>query len=130
MDVAIERPLVPAVASALALEAVAAAAVAASALPAGGFGERLGLISGFTHLVNAFTTPFRAINDRTRNSRRNDPHHTFDHTDFPWRRRHDNTPRQHPCTRLIVADQVNATFARILGFSPPTGRETATGSKT
>jgi len=74
------------------------------------------MISGFTHPINEFATPYRVINYHTCNGCWNDPKHRFDHHDFLWCPRHANTPRQFECTRLITADQVKATIRRIPGF--------------
>ncbi|WP_316207241.1 autotransporter strand-loop-strand O-heptosyltransferase [Bradyrhizobium sp. SZCCHNR3118] len=74
------------------------------------------MISGFTHPVNEFATPYRVINYHACNSCWNDVRHRFDHGDFLWCPRHRDTPRQFECTRLINADQVKAALARIPGF--------------
>ena len=78
------------------------------------------MISGFTHPLNEFATPYRVINYHTCNSCWNDPRHRFDHHDFLWCPRHKDTPRQFECTRLITADQVKATLQRIPGFRAET----------
>jgi autotransporter strand-loop-strand O-heptosyltransferase len=75
------------------------------------------MISGFTHPVNEFMTPYRVINYHTCNSCWNDPKVRFDHKDFLWCPRHAGTPRQFECTRLITIDQVKATIARIPAFA-------------
>jgi len=74
------------------------------------------LISGFTHPTNEFTTPYRVINWHACNSCWNDPRHRFDHKDFLWCPRHQNTSRQFECTRLITATQVKQIIATIPGF--------------
>ncbi len=74
------------------------------------------MISGFTHPLNEFETPYRVINYHTCNSCWNDPHVRFDHKDFLWCPRHKDTPRQFECTRLITADQVKATIRTIPQF--------------
>lgn len=74
------------------------------------------MISGFTHPLNEFATPYRVINYHACNSCWNDPRHRFDHHDFLWCPRHANTPRQFECTRLITADQVKQAISRIPGF--------------
>lgn len=74
------------------------------------------LISGFTHPLNEFATPYRVINYHTCNSCWNDPHHRFDHKDFLWCPRHKDTPRQFECSRLITTDQVKAVIQSIPGF--------------
>jgi autotransporter strand-loop-strand O-heptosyltransferase len=74
------------------------------------------MISGFTHPINEFATPYRVINYHACNSCWNDARVRFDHRDFLWCPRHANTPRQFECTRLITADQVKDTIRRIPGF--------------
>jgi autotransporter strand-loop-strand O-heptosyltransferase len=74
------------------------------------------LISGFTHPINEFTTPFRVINWHACNGCWNDPRVRFDHKDFLWCPRHAGTPRQFECTRLITAAQVTQAIHRIPGF--------------
>jgi autotransporter strand-loop-strand O-heptosyltransferase len=85
------------------------------------------LISGFTHPTNEFTTPYRVINYHTCNSCWNDPRVRFDHKDFLWCPRHAGTLRQFECTRLITAEQVKGTIARVPGLLPsdPTSAEAA-----
>jgi autotransporter strand-loop-strand O-heptosyltransferase len=74
------------------------------------------MISGFTHPLNEFTTPYRVINYHACNSCWNDVRHRFDHKDFLWCPRHANTPRQFECTRLITSAQVIATLEQIPGL--------------
>jgi autotransporter strand-loop-strand O-heptosyltransferase len=74
------------------------------------------MISGFTHPVNEFDTPYRVINYHTCNSCWNDVRVQFDHHDFLWCPRHAGTPRQFECTRLITAEQVKNTIRRIPVF--------------
>ena len=74
------------------------------------------MIAGFTHPLNEFATPYRVVNYHTCNSCWNDPALRFDHKDFLWCPRHKDTARQFECTRLITADHVKATIARIPGF--------------
>lgn len=71
------------------------------------------LISGFTHPINEFQTPYRVINYHACNSCWNDVRVRFDHKDFLWCPRHANTPRQLECTRLITADAVKDAIRRI-----------------
>jgi autotransporter strand-loop-strand O-heptosyltransferase len=75
------------------------------------------LISGFTHPTNEFFTPYRVINWHACNSCWNDPAVRFDHKDFMWCPRHAGSVRQFECTRLITAQQVTSTIARIPGFA-------------
>ena len=74
------------------------------------------MISGFTHPLNEFATPYRVINYHACNSCWNDPRVRFDHTDFLWCPRHKDTPRQFECTRLITAEQVKTAVKRVPGF--------------
>lgn len=74
------------------------------------------MISGFTHPTNEFATPYRVINWHACNSCWNDPRHRFDHRDFLWCPRHQNTPRHFECTRLITAAQVKQVIQSIPGF--------------
>ena len=74
------------------------------------------MISGVTHPLNEFATPYRVINYHACNSCWNDPLVGFDRTDFLSCPRHKNTPRQFECTRLITAEQVKQTIRRIPGF--------------
>jgi autotransporter strand-loop-strand O-heptosyltransferase len=75
------------------------------------------MISGFTHPINEFVTPYRIINYHACNSCWNDMSIRFDHKDFLWCPRHANTPRQFECTRLIAATHVKDTIRRIPGFA-------------
>ncbi|HVY17993.1 MAG TPA: autotransporter strand-loop-strand O-heptosyltransferase [Rhodopila sp.] len=75
------------------------------------------MISGFTHPMNEFTTPFRVINWHACNSCWNDPSLRFDHKDFLWCPRHAGTSRQFECTRLITSEQVIQTIRRIPGVT-------------
>jgi autotransporter strand-loop-strand O-heptosyltransferase len=75
------------------------------------------MISGFTHPLNEFETPYRIINYHACNSCWNDPHVRFDHKDFLWCPRHKDTPRQFECTRLITVDQVKAAIRKIPQFA-------------
>ncbi|MEF9995122.1 MAG: autotransporter strand-loop-strand O-heptosyltransferase [Burkholderiaceae bacterium] len=86
-------------------------------------GTPVSLISGFTHPINEFFTPYRIFNHHTCNSCWNDPRHQFDHADFFWCPRHQGTPRQFECTRLITPQQVTA----ILGRIPPRSHTAAEG---
>jgi autotransporter strand-loop-strand O-heptosyltransferase len=74
------------------------------------------LISGFTHPTNEFATPYRVINWHACNSCGNDPKLRFDHKDFLWCPRHQNTPRHFECTRLITPEHVVQTIRRVPGF--------------
>ena len=86
-------------------------------------GARVVMISGFSHPLTEFDTPYRVINYHTCNSCWSDPLHRFDHKDFLWCPRHKNTPRQFECTRLITAEQVKAVIKTIPGFAAAARRE-------
>jgi autotransporter strand-loop-strand O-heptosyltransferase len=75
------------------------------------------MISGFSHPVTEFETPYRVINYHACNSCWNDMRRRFDHYDFMWCPRHKDTPRQFECTRLITAAQVIATLNRVPGIA-------------
>jgi autotransporter strand-loop-strand O-heptosyltransferase len=75
------------------------------------------MISGFTHPVNEFSTPYRVVNYHACNSCWNDVRHRFDHKDFLYGPRHADTPRQFECTRLIAADQVIGVLRTVPGVS-------------
>lgn len=90
-----------------------------------GAGTPVVMISGFTHPLNEFTTPYRVVNYHTCNGCWNDPHLRFDHKDFLWCPRQKDTPRQFECTRLITVDHVKATIERIPGFGEHKARAEA-----
>ncbi len=77
------------------------------------------LISGFTHPINEFSTPYRVINWHTCNSCWNDPALRFKHDDFMWCPRHENTARHFECTRLITGAHVNGHIDRALKRAAP-----------
>lgn len=74
------------------------------------------MISGFTHPQNEFSTPYRIINYHTCNSCWSDPLVSFNRHDFFSCPRHNGTPRQFECTRLITAEQVESVIRRIPSF--------------
>lgn len=78
------------------------------------------MISGFTHPLNEFDTPYRVFNVHTCNSCWNDPAIRFDHKDFLWCPRHKDTPRQFECTRLITVEHVKNTIRKIPAFAQRT----------
>src|SRR5262249_46719722 len=77
------------------------------------------LISGFTHPINEFATPYRVINYNVCNSCWNDMRERFNNHDFLWCPRHAGTQRQFECTRFITAEAVKAVVHRIPGFGQP-----------
>lgn len=90
-----------------------------------GAGTPVVMISGFTHPLNEFATPYRVVNYHACNGCWNDPHLRFDHKDFLWCPRQKDTPRQFECTRLITVDHVKATIERIPGFGEHKARAQA-----
>jgi autotransporter strand-loop-strand O-heptosyltransferase len=84
------------------------------------------MISGFTHPINEFVTPYRIINYHVCNSCWNDPQLVFDGGDFMRCPRHKDTPRQFECTRLITPDHVKSVLRRIpcFGEFPKAGAKT------
>jgi len=74
------------------------------------------MISGFTHPLNEFESPYRVINFHTCNSCWNDMRVEFDHFDFLWCPRHKGTDRHFECTRLISSEQVINTVKKIPAF--------------
>jgi autotransporter strand-loop-strand O-heptosyltransferase len=74
------------------------------------------MISGFTHPINEFPTPYRVINYHVCNSCWNDPLLDMEQGDFLRCPRHKGTPRQFECTAAITPGQVKATLRRIPGF--------------
>jgi autotransporter strand-loop-strand O-heptosyltransferase len=73
------------------------------------------MISGFTHPVNEFATPWRVINWNACNSCWHDPAFRFDPA-FLYCPRHAGSERAFECTGLITADQVIDAIARVPGF--------------
>jgi autotransporter strand-loop-strand O-heptosyltransferase len=78
------------------------------------------MISGVTHPWTEFATPFRVINYHVCNSCWNDPLVRYMRDDFLTCPRHQDTPRQFECTRLITAEQVKAIIRTIPGFGTST----------
>ncbi len=86
-----------------------------------GAGTPVVMISGFTHPSNEFATPHRVINWHACNSCWNDPSVRFKHDDFMWCPRHENTPRQFECSRLITATHVISHLDKALASGRPSG---------
>ena len=86
------------------------------------------MISGFSHPLTEFYTPYRVINYHACNSCWNDPLAGFDRGDFFSCPRHKGTSRQFECTRLITAEQVKQTIKRIPRFGIA-GRKSASGQR-
>lgn len=84
-------------------------------------GKPVVMISGFTHPMNEFETPWRVINFHACNSCWNDTSVEFDHRDFAWCPRHAGTDRQFECSRLITPQHVIRTVDKLIakhGFEP------------
>lgn len=80
------------------------------------------MISGFTHPSNEFHTPYRVFNPHVCNSCWHDIRTPFEHGNFVFCPRHQDTPRQFECTRLIMPEHVIAyceTLHRQLTASEP-----------
>jgi autotransporter strand-loop-strand O-heptosyltransferase len=75
------------------------------------------MVSGFSHPITEFQTPYRVINYHACNSCWDDPKHRFDHKDFLWCPRHKDTPRQFECTRLITVDHVKTVIQSVPAFA-------------
>jgi len=74
------------------------------------------MISGFTHPITEFATPYRIINYHACNSCWNDVQAHYDRHDFLTCPRHKDTPRQFECSRLITAEHVMRVIRTIPGF--------------
>lgn len=74
------------------------------------------MISGLTHPLNEFNTPYRVINYHTCNSCWNDMRVDFDHYDFLWCPRHKGTERHYECTKMISPFQVCEMVKRVPQF--------------
>jgi autotransporter strand-loop-strand O-heptosyltransferase len=81
-----------------------------------GVGIPVVMISGFTHPVNEFKTPFRIINWHACNSCSNDTQHVLDTADFFWCPRHKGTSSEFECTKRITTKQVIDTLHKIPSF--------------
>ena len=66
------------------------------------------MISGFTHPSNEFHTPYRVFNPHVCNSCWHDIRTPFEHGNFLFCPRHQDTHRQFECTRLIMPEHVLA----------------------
>jgi autotransporter strand-loop-strand O-heptosyltransferase len=77
------------------------------------------MISGFTHPMNEFFTPYRVINYHACNSCSNDVRLRLDPGDFLWCPRQKGTARMFECTRLISPEHVKAVIRTIPGFQAP-----------
>ncbi|AHI76097.1 glycosyltransferase tibC [Burkholderia thailandensis USAMRU Malaysia  len=75
------------------------------------------LISGFTHPVSEFDTPYRVINSHACNSCWNDASANFDDADASSCPRHAGTLRQFECARLVSVEQIKRTIRSIPGIA-------------
>lgn len=75
------------------------------------------MISGFSHPLTEFETPYRVIDYHVCNSCWNDVRFTLDHSDFYWCPRHKGGPRQFECSRRITAGAVKAAIRRVPAFA-------------
>ena len=80
-------------------------------------GAKVVMISGFTHPINEFPTPYRVVNYHVCNSCWNDQQLMFEQDDFMRCPRHKGTPRQFECSAAITAEHVKSTLRRIPGFA-------------
>jgi autotransporter strand-loop-strand O-heptosyltransferase len=90
-------------------------------------GKPVVMISGFSHPLTEFYTPYRVINYHACNSCWDDPKLRFDHNDFLWCPRLKDTPRQFECTRLITSQQVITAIKRIPGFGSHRAKNSSAG---
>ncbi|AOJ10199.1 autotransporter strand-loop-strand O-heptosyltransferase [Burkholderia mayonis] len=75
------------------------------------------LISGFTHPVSEFDTPYRVINFHACNSCWNDASASFDDADASSCPRHAGTLRQFECARLVSVEQIKHAIRSIPGIA-------------
>jgi autotransporter strand-loop-strand O-heptosyltransferase len=83
------------------------------------------MVSGFTHPVNEFATPWRVINYHACNSCWNNPAFRFDQ-DFFYCPRHRATEHAFICTKMITSKQVIEAIMRVPGFQAARLSSTAT----
>lgn len=74
------------------------------------------MISGFTEVLNEFSTPYRIINRHVCHGCANDDRIELDRTDYFWCPRLKNTSREFECSRFITVEQVTSMLERIPGF--------------
>ena len=72
------------------------------------------MVSGMTHPINEFESPYRIHNTNVCNSCWNDGQIIFDHFDFFWCPRHKGTERQFECSKLITSEHVIKTIDRVI----------------
>lgn len=73
------------------------------------------IISGFTHPSTEFDTPYRVFSSHVCNSCWNDVRYQFDHQNFLYCPKHQNTPRQFECTKGISPQHVISMIKKIPG---------------
>jgi autotransporter strand-loop-strand O-heptosyltransferase len=76
------------------------------------------MISGMTHPINEFDSPYRIHNTLVCNSCWNDTQIIFNHFDFLWCPRHAGTPRQFECSRMITPEFVMKIIDRCIANLP------------
>lgn len=72
------------------------------------------MISGFTHPMNEFYTPYRIINWHVCNSCWNDMKYEFEHDNYTWCPRHRDTPRHYECTKSITSTFVIQVIQKLI----------------
>ncbi|CAI3954317.1 ADP-heptose:LPS heptosyltransferase (RfaF) (PDB:1PSW) [Commensalibacter communis] len=80
-----------------------------------GAGIPVVIISGFTHPSTEFDTPYRVFSTHVCNSCWNDVRYQFDHSNYLYCPKHQNTPRQFECTKGISHQHVIKTILQIPG---------------
>lgn len=73
------------------------------------------IISGFTHPSTEYDTPYRVFSTHVCNGCWNDIRYQFDHSNFLYCPKHQNTPRQFECTKGISHQHVIETIKKIPG---------------
>lgn len=80
-----------------------------------GAGIPVVIISGFTHPSTEFDTPYRVFSTHVCNGCWNDIRYQFDHQNFLYCPKHQNTPRQFECSKAISHQHVISTIMKIPG---------------
>lgn len=79
-----------------------------------GSGTPVIMISGFTLPHNEFYTPYRVINFHVCTGCWTDSSEQFEHSNYTWCPRHENTERAFECTRFISSGQVISKIHQIM----------------
>lgn len=88
-------------------------------------GARVVMISGFTHPLNEFHTPWRVFSTNSCNSCWHDVRVPFQHNNYLFCPRHEGTPKAFDCTRQITSAYVMQTIDRLMReekLTPPNKR--------